>query len=65
VARFSGDGLAEPDGSEPLGHRVYPLLDTESTTDPVPVYKPEDDAARKTKPAPRKTDPDKKKWWPF
>ena len=42
VARFSGDGLPSPDGSEPVGHQVYPLLDTESTTEPVPVYRPED-----------------------
>ena len=65
VARFAGEGLAEPDGSEPVGHRVYPLLDTESTTDPVPVYKPEDEATRTTEAAPRKSDPGKKKWWPF
>jgi len=36
VAKFGG-GLPNPDGSEPLGHQVYPLLDTESTTEPVPV----------------------------
>ncbi len=66
VARFGGDGLPAPDGSEPLGHQVYPLLDTESTTEPVPVYKPEDGAQRKTEPAGRTTDPSgKKKWWPF
>jgi protein phosphatase len=65
VARFTGDGLPEPDGSEPLGHRVYPLLDTESTTDPVPIYKPASDAGRKTEPAARRTEPGKKKWWPF
>ncbi len=64
VARFGGDGLPAPDGTEPLGHQVYPLLDTESTTEPVPVYKPEDEAGRKTEAAPRKSDP-KKKWWPF
>lgn len=65
VARFTGDGLPEPDGSEPLGHRVYPLLDTESTTDPVPIYKPEAEAGRKTQPVPQRTEPGKKKWWPF
>jgi serine/threonine protein phosphatase PrpC len=65
VARFTGDGLPEPDGSEPLGHRVYPLLDTESTTDPVPVYKPETAADRPSEPGNRKTEPVKKKWWPF
>jgi serine/threonine protein phosphatase PrpC len=65
VARFGGDGLPNPDGTEPLGHQVYPLLDTESTTEPVPVYKPEDTASRKTEPAARQTEPGKKKWWPF
>ncbi len=65
VARFTGDGLPEPDGSEPLGHRVYPLLDTESTTDPVPIYKPEERASRKTEPGIDKTEQGKKKWWPF
>jgi protein phosphatase len=65
VARFTGDGLPEPDGSEPLGHRVYPLLDTESTTDPVPIYKPEGEAGRKTQPVDQRTEPVKKKWWPF
>jgi len=65
VARFGGD-LPEPDGTEPLGHQVYPLLDTESTTEPVPVYKPEDAASRKTEPAANKTEPgNKKKWWRF
>jgi PPM family protein phosphatase len=65
VARFGGD-LPEPDGSEPLGHQVYPLLDTESTTEPVPVYKPEDPAGRKTEPSTAKTESaEKKKWWRF
>jgi serine/threonine protein phosphatase PrpC len=39
IARFDGDGLPEPTGQETVGHEVYPLLDTESTTEPVPVYK--------------------------
>jgi serine/threonine protein phosphatase PrpC len=80
VARFGGDGLPDPDGSEPVGHQVYPLLDTESTTEPVPVYRPEDDpGARKTEaspppppdvmaggPAPSDDAGSKKKsWWPF
>jgi serine/threonine protein phosphatase PrpC len=79
VARFGGDGLPDPDGSEPVGHQVYPLLDTESTTEPVPVYRPEDDpGARKTEasppppdvmasdPAPSGDSASKKKsWWPF
>ena len=65
VARFGG-GLPAPDGSEPLGHQVYPLLDTESTTEPVPVYKPEEVAGRKTETTNPKPDPGpKKKWWPF
>jgi serine/threonine protein phosphatase PrpC len=64
VARFGG-GLPEPDGSEPLGHQVYPLLDTESTTEPVPVYKPEEAAGRKTAPVQRKSEPGRKRWWPF
>jgi protein phosphatase len=80
VARFGGDGLPDPDGSEPVGHQVYPLLDTESTTEPVPVYRPEDDpGARKTEaspppppevmaegPQPSGDAASKKKsWWPF
>jgi protein phosphatase len=39
VARFHGSGLAEPDDDESVGHQVYPLLDPESTTEPVPVYR--------------------------
>jgi serine/threonine protein phosphatase PrpC len=39
IARFDGDGLPDPTGDETVGHEVYPLLDTESTTEPVPVYK--------------------------
>lgn len=39
VAHLSGDGLREMAGDETVGHEVYPLLDTESTTEPVPVYK--------------------------
>lgn len=68
VARFGGDSLPEPDGSEPLGHTVYPLLDTESTTEPVPVYNPAEPAAsseRKTEPAKPIEEAPKKKWWPF
>ena len=65
VARFGG-ALPEPDGSEALGHQVYPLLDTESTTEPVPVYKPEDQSGRQSQPAPRTTESGgKKKWWRF
>ena len=65
VARFGGD-LPDADGSEAPGHQVYPLLDTESTTEPVPVYKPEDTAGRKTDPSTTTTEPgNKKKWWRF
>lgn len=39
IARFGGDGLKPPDSGESVGHEVYPLLDTESDTEPVPVYK--------------------------
>ncbi len=41
VARFDGDGLRYS-GSGPkedVGHQVYPLIDTETSTEPVPVYK--------------------------
>jgi PPM family protein phosphatase len=64
VARFGG-GLPDPDGTEPLGHQVYPLLDTESTTEPVPVYKPEDAPRRTSAPAAPKSEADRKKWWQF
>jgi protein phosphatase len=41
VARFEGDGLRLSDGGqqEDVGHQVYPLIDTETSTEPVPVYK--------------------------
>ena len=39
VARFEGENLAEPEGDDAVGHQVFPLLDPESTTEPVPVYK--------------------------
>ena len=38
AARFTGDGLEEPDGGAEVGHQVYPLTEGESTTEPVPVY---------------------------
>ncbi len=69
VARFGGDGLPAADGNEPVGHQVYPLLDTESTTEPVPIYKPESvESGRKTEASvtpPPAAAPQKKKWWPF
>ena len=49
VAKFAGN-LPGPDGNEVVGHQVYPLLDTESTTEPVPVYRPEEQRGRKTQP---------------
>lgn len=39
VARVGGDGLKDPGDGEQVGHQVYPLLDPESTTEPVPVYR--------------------------
>ena len=41
IARFEGDGLRNPDGTQQgeVGHQVYPLIDTETSTEPVPVYK--------------------------
>ena len=38
AARFTGDGLPEPDGQAEVGHQVYPLTEGEATTEPVPVY---------------------------
>jgi serine/threonine protein phosphatase PrpC len=41
VARFDGDGLRFSDSGlqDDVGHQVYPLIDTETSTEPVPVYK--------------------------
>jgi serine/threonine protein phosphatase PrpC len=40
-ARFDGDGLrfSGSGPEEDVGHQVYPLIDTETSTEPVPVYK--------------------------
>ena len=38
IARFEGDGLPDQT-SEEAGHQIYPLIDTETSTEPVPVYK--------------------------
>ncbi|HLZ46984.1 MAG TPA: Stp1/IreP family PP2C-type Ser/Thr phosphatase [Gemmatimonadales bacterium] len=40
IARFEGDGLQNSDGTPQgdVGHQVYPLIDTETSTEPVPVY---------------------------
>ena len=39
MARFDGDGLRAWGQQEEVGHQVYPLIDTETSTEPVPVYK--------------------------
>src|SRR5438045_1252856 len=39
IARFDGDGLRLPGDSGEVGHQVYPLIDTETSTEPVPVYR--------------------------
>jgi PPM family protein phosphatase len=39
VARLSGDGLTDAQDDDAVGHQAYPLVDGESTTEPVPVYK--------------------------
>jgi len=39
IARFDGDGLRSPTDDEEVGHQVYPLIDTETSTEPVPVYR--------------------------
>ena len=41
VARFDGDGLrfSGSGTQEDVGHQVYPLIDTETSTEPVPVYR--------------------------
>jgi protein phosphatase len=39
LARFDGDGLRPPEAGAEVGHQVYPLIDTETSTEPVPVYK--------------------------
>jgi serine/threonine protein phosphatase PrpC len=39
VARLDGDGLRAAASAEEVGHQVFPLIDTEASTDPVPVYR--------------------------
>src|SRR5262245_9026438 len=39
LVRVDGDGLRPANGDDPVGHQVYPLIDTEASTDPVPVYR--------------------------
>ncbi len=38
IARLDGDGLRPPEVGEDVGYQVYPLIDTETSTEPVPVY---------------------------
>jgi serine/threonine protein phosphatase PrpC len=39
IARFDGEGLRPPEPGDVPGHQIYPLIDTETSTDPVPVYR--------------------------
>ncbi len=39
MARFDGEGLRSSGEQEEVGHQVYPLIDTETSTEPVPIYK--------------------------
>src|SRR3989441_5918404 len=39
IARFDGEGLRAAGAGDEVGHQVYPLIDTETSTEPVPVYK--------------------------
>lgn len=39
LARFEGEGLRPPEPADEVGHQVYPLIDTETSTEPVPVYR--------------------------
>lgn len=39
IARFDGDGLRAAAPGEEAGHQAYPLIDTDTSTEPVPVYK--------------------------
>jgi protein phosphatase len=39
LARVDGDGVPQPGRSEEVGHQPFPLIDTEQSTEPVPVYK--------------------------
>src|SRR6059036_1174059 len=39
IARFDGDGLRYSGGEGEVGHQLYPLIDTETSAEPVPVYR--------------------------
>src|SRR2546428_383498 len=39
IARFDGEGLRPAGRDDEVGHQLYPLIDTETSTEPVPVYR--------------------------
>ena len=39
IARFDGEGLRSAGRDDEVGHQLYPLIDTETSTEPVPVYR--------------------------
>src|SRR5207253_11168620 len=39
LARFDGEGLRPPEPNGEIGHQGDPLIDTETSTEPVPVYR--------------------------
>lgn len=39
IARLDGDGLRAAAAKEQVGHQAFPLVDTEVSTEPVPVYR--------------------------
>ncbi len=39
IVRFDGSGLTDPSSRETVGHKVFPLLDPEADTEPVPIYR--------------------------
>jgi len=39
IARLDGEGLRAAEAKEQVGHQSFPLVDTEVSTEPVPVYR--------------------------
>jgi serine/threonine protein phosphatase PrpC len=39
IARFDGDGLRAAEAGDAPGHHAFPVIDTENSTEPVPVYR--------------------------
>ncbi|MDH3569355.1 MAG: Stp1/IreP family PP2C-type Ser/Thr phosphatase [Gemmatimonadota bacterium] len=39
IVRFDGPQLRDPSSKEDVGHKVFPLLDPEADTEPVPIYR--------------------------